>query len=79
MVAIWLLCGFSVDIAAHSVCQTPLNCQYVGQEGSKIEYCLGASSLGARDSRMEWDYYVIVLRHLAQRRFHVVANGRGDR
>src|SRR5215813_8613217 len=44
-VAIWLRCGFYVDIAAYSVCQTPLNCQYVGPEGSKIEYCLGPSSL----------------------------------
>src|SRR5262245_50671708 len=79
MVAIWLRCGFSVDIAAHSVCQTPLNCQYLGPEGSKIEYRLGHSSLGARDLRMERDYNVIVLRDLAQRRFHVVVNGRGDR
>jgi hypothetical protein len=79
MVAIWLRCGFSVDIAAHSVGQTPLNCQCAGTEGSKIEYCLGPSSFGARDLRMERDYYVIVLRDLAQRRFHIVVNGRGDR
>src|SRR5262245_41441043 len=53
MVAIWLRCAFSVDTAAHSVCQAPLNCQCVGTEGSKIEYCLGPSSLGASDLRME--------------------------
>jgi len=63
-----------VDIAAHSVCQTLLKCQYVGPGGSKIEHCLGPSSLGARDMRMERDYYVIVLRDFAQRRFHVVVN-----
>src|SRR5262245_62520695 len=72
---IWLLCGFSADIAAHSVCQTLLKCQYVGPGGSKTEDRLGPSSLGARDLLMERDYYVIVPRDFAQRRLHVVVNG----
>jgi hypothetical protein len=74
-----------VDIAAHSVCRTPRNCQYVARRevtiaGSvKVANFLRLSSFDARDLRMEWDYYVIIFRELAQRRFHVVMNGRGDR